>query len=123
MMIYDGGRTKEGIVEEELLRRNHGGVMMGEESWKRNPGGGIMEDASWRRHHGGGHPGMTTRHPGTCRRHPGGTQEAPGGAQEASGRHPGGTHLRFSPLSRLSKRLINKLNNDRTIAIAIGCWL
>mgnify|MGYP002805982190 CR=1 FL=1 len=66
----------------------HGGVIIEKAARMRQPGEGSQEEAA--------------------RRH----QETPRRRQKAPRRPLGGTHLRFSPLSRLSKRLIKKLSNN-----------
>ena len=84
--------VKQGVMEEESWRGNHGGGIGEDESWSRGRGLGITEkdheDASWRRHHGGGDPGIARSHPEGTRRRQGGTQEA---AREQPMRHSSGT--------------------------------
>ena len=81
---------------------------MEKESWRMNHGGGVIEEESWRGNLGSVIMEASRRHLETARSLP----EAPTWHSESPRRHPGGTHLRFSPLSRLSKSLINKLSNN-----------
>ena len=83
-------------MEEESLRRNHGGGIIEEESLRRNHGGGIIEKESLRRNHGGGI--MEEESEESWKSNHGGIWEASGDIWEASGRHLGGIHRRFSPL-------------------------
>ena len=91
-------------------KRHHGRGIMGEESWKeesweeswernhgkRNHGKGIMGGESWEEESWEEELSLE-RLPRGSQEAPRGTQEHPGGTQ-APRRHPGGTHLRFSPL-------------------------